>query len=70
MAICRLAMWAFRDKQWPYAGTSEYDLREMIECAEDYQEWWGMTHWPVDNDIRLDEFVKWARGILAEQEKK
>ncbi len=65
MAICRLAIQAYRDNEWPAAGTSEHDLQEMIQCCD---EWVGegLSFFPHDRDVNLALFIEWATEILEE----
>lgn len=63
MAICRLAIQAYRDNEWPADGTSEYDLREMIEACDEWQGE-GLSYFPHDSDVNLELFAEWAVGIL------
>lgn len=63
MAICGLALWAFRDKKWPVPGSDLCDLEEMSDAAD---EWigQGLTTFPHDTDINLVDFKEWADAII------
>ena len=65
MAICRLAIQAYRDDEWPVAGTGEYDLREMIETCDEWQGE-GLSFFPHDSDVNLELFSQWATERLEE----
>lgn len=63
MRVCRLVLWAFRDREWPVEGADKQDLRGALLCAQGWKED-GLDAFPVDHDIAFKDFIPWAEEIL------
>jgi hypothetical protein len=61
--ICRIALEAYRQRQWPMEGTDAYDLEVALHDAQDYLAA-GWKTFPHDDDVSLRGFIRWAKRIL------
>ena len=67
MAICRVMLMAYRDfcceEDYGLHKGVHYDDYDLI-CGIDYAENMNGTHFPHDDDIDFEGFIKWAKNAL------
>lgn len=63
MTVCRLVLWAFRDRVFPAEGADYRDLERALVQARLWKED-GLDAFPVDHDIAFKDFIPWAEEIL------